>query len=309
MVSTPNVSVVIPFKNRFALVARAISSVRQQVGVSVQLILIDDGSDTAFPLIEKGGAIESIITERNSASRNAAVARNQGARLCGNDIIAFLDSDDAWAVNHLRIALNSLADQPSSQWYLASFRNNSEGVYQNICCFWEPYYFLFDGPGTFRTSCLVMPSSTFNMIGGFKENLKKHQDWDLGLRAGCVSPFLWNPKETVNINKYAPRRMSYSSDVDSSREFFDFHKSSMSQLHKKIFLAAIVKTASGSDSASETRKAREFALSHFPEESFSPLTRLFLLFPNKMAWMKGVWFDVKLAAHKAKRIIFHLRIR
>ena len=102
------VSVVIPTFNRARSVRRAIDSVLGQLGVSPEVIVVDDGSTdaTSEMLRTYGDAIRVISLENGGACR----ARNIGAKAARADYVMFLDSDD-WISNDL---LSGMLDRAKS---------------------------------------------------------------------------------------------------------------------------------------------------------------------------------------------------
>src|SRR5512132_1526909 len=99
MVARPEVSVVIPTRNRADLLSRAVRSVLAQ-DMRSEVIVVDDCStdDTPRVLAKFGDRIRVIRTERN-IERGAA--RNLGAREARATTLAFLDSDDEWKAGKL----------------------------------------------------------------------------------------------------------------------------------------------------------------------------------------------------------------
>src|SRR5262249_1271847 len=94
--SPPAVGVVIPVHNRPAAVRRAIDSVLAQTRQDFELIVVDDGSDSA--VAEAVHAIDDarVVFIRHAVNRGASAARNTGVRASRAPLIAFLDSDDVW---------------------------------------------------------------------------------------------------------------------------------------------------------------------------------------------------------------------
>jgi glycosyltransferase involved in cell wall biosynthesis len=95
------ISVIIPTYNRAQMVTRAIDSALRAVSPRDEIIVIDDGSTdrTEFVLEKFAGKIRYIKT----VNRGAGPARNLGVQLARHDWIAFLDSDDEWMDDHLRL--------------------------------------------------------------------------------------------------------------------------------------------------------------------------------------------------------------
>ena len=180
----PEVSVIIPTYDRRAVVREAIDSVFAQSFRAFELIVVDDGSTdgTADCLKDLDGMIR---TERIDHGGPGA-ARNRGVELARAPMIAFLDSDDLWALTRL-------------ERHVAFMRANPGCAISQTAEIW-----IRDGrrvnPGTrhrkragdifvdsLRT-CLISMSATmmradlFRSIGGFDEIMSAAEDYDLWLR-------------------------------------------------------------------------------------------------------------------------------
>lgn len=97
------VSVILPVYNRQDSVARAIDSVLAQTGCSVEIIVVDDGStDGTRQVLKEFG---SRITLLDQPHAGAYVARNHALRHARGELVAFIDSDDAWLPGRLAAQL------------------------------------------------------------------------------------------------------------------------------------------------------------------------------------------------------------
>jgi len=106
----PHFSVIIPAYNAAATLARAIESVRAQTSPAHEIIIVDDGSsdDTASVAESFGGAV-TLIRQPNGG---VAGARNAGARSATGDWLAFLDADDWYAPDRLRLHADWISEDP-----------------------------------------------------------------------------------------------------------------------------------------------------------------------------------------------------
>jgi glycosyltransferase involved in cell wall biosynthesis len=95
----PAISVVIATYNRARFLDQTLDSVLAQRFRSFEVIVVDDGStdDTVNVLESYGAKIRSL----RQPNRGPSAARNLGVRYARGDWIAFQDSDDLCAPNHL----------------------------------------------------------------------------------------------------------------------------------------------------------------------------------------------------------------
>ncbi len=98
---SPRFSVVVPAFNAEATLARAIESVRSQTWPAHEIIVVDDGSTDATAEIAAGfGAAVRLIRQNNSG---VSAARNAGVAAASGDWLAFLDADDWYAPDRLKL--------------------------------------------------------------------------------------------------------------------------------------------------------------------------------------------------------------
>ncbi len=116
----PDISVVLATYNRRTCLPRAIASVLAQEGARFELIVVDDAStdDTAGYLAGLSDPRIRVI----AAGRNLGPsgARNLGLDAAGAEVVAFLDSDDAYLAGRLAAPLELFAVEPDLVCVLSS---------------------------------------------------------------------------------------------------------------------------------------------------------------------------------------------
>lgn len=101
----PLISIIVPNYNKEKYIKKCIESVIKQTYQNFELIIVDDGStDNSIKIIEKfkSNKIKLIKLKQNKGIANA---RNTGIKASTGRIICFLDSDDYWDKNKLKIQL------------------------------------------------------------------------------------------------------------------------------------------------------------------------------------------------------------
>ena len=107
-----DVSVITPVFNSKDTLDQAINSVQNQVGVKFQHILIDDCSkDNVNSIFEKVKNNSDIIILKLKKNVGPLEARNIGIRHALGEFIAFLDSDDIWPKDKLRLQINYMREK------------------------------------------------------------------------------------------------------------------------------------------------------------------------------------------------------
>jgi glycosyltransferase involved in cell wall biosynthesis len=116
--SDPLVSVVIPFYNNTEWLREAVDSVLNQTYSNFEIILVNDGSpeDISGFLSEYGEKITYLFKQ----NEGPASARNLGIEKAAGEYIAFLDSDDLWLPDKLKIQIGKMIEY-GAMWSCCSY--------------------------------------------------------------------------------------------------------------------------------------------------------------------------------------------
>lgn len=114
----PDVSVVLPFLDELRFLEGAVATVRAQLEVRWELVLVDDGStdgsgELADQLAAGDPARVRVVRHPGGQNRGLAASRNLGLAHAGASAIAFLDADDRWDPAKLGVQLAQLAAHPA----------------------------------------------------------------------------------------------------------------------------------------------------------------------------------------------------
>lgn len=116
MITSDQVTVIIPCFNSENYIGRAVESVINQSCAPGKIILVDDNStDKTLELllqIQKSNPHANIQVVENLQNVGPGLTRNRGWDISKTDWIAFLDSDDAWHPNKLEIQIRVLNEFP-----------------------------------------------------------------------------------------------------------------------------------------------------------------------------------------------------
>jgi glycosyltransferase involved in cell wall biosynthesis len=168
------VSVIVPVYNGEHYLKDAIASIRGQCPPSLEIVVIDDGStDGTAHLIDHLG---DDICRARQAQRGPAAARNHGLALSQGEFVAFLDADDLWPPDSLRMRVDRLLAEPALDVVL--------GRVQPIHATGARGYELSGGSliATQLGSALFR-RDVFARVGTFDERLSFSEDHDWFLRA------------------------------------------------------------------------------------------------------------------------------
>jgi glycosyltransferase involved in cell wall biosynthesis len=188
----PEVSVVIPTRNRRALLERTLSSALAQQAVRVEVIVVDDHSED-----ETRRYLGSIRDSRvrpilKSSNQGVAAARNAGIDAARGRWVAFLDDDDLWAPRKLHTQLVAL-DGAAAGWGWTSALVAEEG--RRSTRVWH-------GPSPDNiavalrggneipagASSAIAATDLLRELGGFDPTLAHLADWDMWIRLADRAP-------------------------------------------------------------------------------------------------------------------------
>jgi glycosyltransferase involved in cell wall biosynthesis len=190
------VSVIIPTYNRAELIARAIRSVINQLSSCDELIVVDDGStDNTIALVQKlcvTARFElTLLTQEN---RGPAAARNAGIKVARNETLAFLDSDDHWHKNKLKIQYARLMESSDilishtmEKWLRRGKHLNQKKKHIPRDGYIFDHCLELCAVGM---STVMVQKELFRQVGYFDESLRCCEDYDLWLRVSSRFLFL-----------------------------------------------------------------------------------------------------------------------
>ncbi len=199
-----DISVIIPTYNRAATIVDSIESVRNQTYPVSEIIVVDDGSSDNTEEFVSNIGDDRIRYCRQDTNKGAGAARNQGVSIAKYDIIAFNDSDDIWHPDKImkqirykeehrdyRLVYSAYVRHYSDSDQTMPNLNGSERLEGRILS--EILY-----KNSVGTPTALMEKSLFEDIGGFDEELRCLEDWDLFIRASKETSIGFVPEVLVD---------------------------------------------------------------------------------------------------------------
>lgn len=228
----PLVSVVIPIFNRPKQLKKALESVLTQTYKNYEIIVVDDGSTPKLSLsFHKNKKIKVLHHDKN---RGAAAARNTGMKAAKGTYIAFLDSDDEWYPEKLRIQVNTLegATRNITGCVTSVFLKGS----RSECTRYTPLYNFREqtlaGHHLSIGSTLLFRKDSLKIVGFQPEDLKRLEDWEWQIKVSDHYVWISLPKVLVQVNRGTPP------SFESAQESIEIIKKRVklhSEKEKKIF--------------------------------------------------------------------------
>jgi glycosyltransferase involved in cell wall biosynthesis len=193
MVGQPDVSVVIPTRNRPEIVTRAVRSALAQTHPDIEVVVVVDGPDPATVAALAAVPDPRLRVVELPAQGGAPAARNHGAGLARGEWTALLDDDDEWhpekLATQLALARSAAVPTPIVISRLTVKTPRAEFVLpRRLPDPGEPLseYFSvrrtpFHGDGFIQTSTIMAPTELFRRVP-FTVGLRRLQELDWGLR-------------------------------------------------------------------------------------------------------------------------------
>ena len=222
------VSIIIPTYNKSKFISEAIESVMNQSYPDWELIVVDDFSTdnteeivTNFILRHDGDRIKYVKNERK---KGVSGARNTGIRYLKGKYIAFLDSDDFWDRDNLKLKAEILNSNQSIDALFSdcSFFGEVEKDYMTAPYIKELFHdkfwirqnmslsiaqdsiipFMFKNGSPFRTQSLLLKKELLGKVGLFDENMIYYEDADFIFRCFCSGKVGYLDKKLCHIRRH-----------------------------------------------------------------------------------------------------------
>lgn len=103
------VSVIIPVYNVCPFLAEAIESVINQTYKNLEILVIDDGSTDGSEIICDEYAKDPRVRVIHQNNKGLSAARNVGLDIMTGDLVAFLDSDDKFLPDFIRLMVSAMS--------------------------------------------------------------------------------------------------------------------------------------------------------------------------------------------------------
>lgn len=194
-------SVIIPAYNREDTIGGAVESALVQTYGELEVIVVDDGStDGTVRALERFGDRIRVICQQNAGP---SAARNRGVAASNGEIVGFLDSDDHWLPDKIakQVALMERAGpgmcccvcNATVKGVGGAVIGNTfdsagihfgfeQGVWTNPQDVLSTRFLLFN-------QVVAIRREAFDRIGGFNEDLRLLEDYELALRLSAAGPW------------------------------------------------------------------------------------------------------------------------
>lgn len=248
--SSPFFSIIIPSRNRPALLQRALDSVRSQTFMNREILVIVDGSNDEYlkryrDMDTHSEDVVFLYLAHRHAGHGQSYSMNVGVDHSSGDYLCFLDDDDFWTDDsYLETAHASItaSDIPVDLHYSNQKAFYSDGIQQTKAVWLEDliplisqassntgdsYFvntdFLLRSRGFAHLNCSIFSRAIYEAIGGMDESIRYENDRDVYIRA----------IDTANVILFSTRYTSQHNIPDVTRK--DNMSTASSDIDKKLY--------------------------------------------------------------------------
>jgi glycosyltransferase involved in cell wall biosynthesis len=201
----PQFSVIIPTRNREEYLAEAVASVLAQQGVSLELLVVNDGDPLKISFDDER------VRVLDNMKRTAVPARNLGVEDAEGEFIAFLDDDDIWIDAHY-LAKAKEAFVAGTDFYFANgemlFPDGTRKIFDR-----DATAVSLEHDNTILISAVCYRRGIHEKLGRFDEALPFYWDWDWYLRVARSGFKLFRRQEPPVCIRVHANNMSRQNDA------------------------------------------------------------------------------------------------
>lgn len=186
-----SISVVIPLYNKAAYLAATLRAVHAQTWQPDQIIVVDDGSTDGGAAIAEATPGVTVVRQSNGG---VSAARNTGIAAATGDLVAFLDADDLWAIDHLALIAMAAQAHEEAATICTGYRrfNDSGSLSEHIALpggILPSFYSQWSrGSFTCASSIAVRRQALLDLGGLFPVGERLGEDQDVWFRMAEAGP-------------------------------------------------------------------------------------------------------------------------
>jgi len=226
-----NIAVIIPLFNGESWIHATLTSVFQQSYAPSEVVVIDDGStDQSCEIVQSFSGVRLIKKseldpEFKKTQNGTEISRNLGTQITTSEFIAFLDQDDIWHSDHLRLLQQMLIDFPEAAAAISEpivFKNDTDLKFPLPK--YQPYQ--FNPWHYFPRNLLPTPSGVLirrqalEAIGGWTTQFARGADVYMWLKLSVSAPLVKSDELTFGYRLHSTST-SYQWRLSKNTEYLN----------------------------------------------------------------------------------------
>jgi LmbE family N-acetylglucosaminyl deacetylase/glycosyltransferase involved in cell wall biosynthesis len=193
---TAPLAVVVRTRNRPALLAQALESLRSQIIRPARVVVVNDGGASVRSVVEPFRDAFAVSLEELPERRGRSAAANLGVESADQDLVAFLDDDDVVFPDHFDrlVSAHRAGPEPIVYSDAVTVVYRREGEEWEVASRTLQYSLDFDRDYLLLANyiplhTLLLPRALYRRIAGFDGGLEFSEDWDFLIRASFETSF------------------------------------------------------------------------------------------------------------------------
>lgn len=198
------VSIIIRTCGRPHILKEALESVRNQTYKNIEVIVVEDGANSAQEMIKSFSDLNVRYTNTGE-KKGRTVVGNLALSMATGDYLNFLDDDDLLLPEHIEVLINAIKKSKTMAAYSLAYEsvvqydaNRKEyKEYKRWIRYQQPFNRTFLTFNNYIPIQSIMFSrKLYEELGGFDENMDYLEDWDLWVRYSTKTDFIYVEKTT-----------------------------------------------------------------------------------------------------------------
>lgn len=232
------IAVIIPCYNYGNFIKKAVCSALDQVGVEIELVVVDDGSTDSYTLKILDELRKNGIYVFRQSNKGLPSARNAGIRLTSAPYIVCLDADDIISPSYCSVCVEILETKPEVGFVYPTTRvfGDQNRKWSNLS--FSTLHLLVNN---YIPYSAMFRRQVWEDVGGYDEDMRfGYEDWDFWLSAVEKG---WRgfhvPEELFWYRKHGKSMLTYSNQ--RRKELINNLRHKHRSLYSKEMIAKLVK--------------------------------------------------------------------
>lgn len=233
----PLVSVVTPSYSQGEFIEDTILSVKNQHYPNIEHIVVDGGSsDNTLEILRKYQNVYNLrwVSEQDKGQTDAV---NKGISMAKGEIIGWLNSDDCYTLDALKIAVEAFRDVPEAGMIFGEhyIMDGTGSLYGKRAAKGFKQEAIIEHPEWVCSPSMFVKRSVLLQTGALDVNLSYAMDYDLFIRLSRITQIISIPIPMVYFRKHK-RSKTQTSPSAHWREVLDIHRKYDGRLISPIWL-------------------------------------------------------------------------